>query len=65
MSTTPQPIPADARRVILVSVLAYLVAIAVVAAGLPAFLAPLKPALIATDSAPVIHRTTATSQSQP
>jgi hypothetical protein len=56
MSTQPQPIPADARRVILVSVFAYIVAIAVVAAGLPAFLAPLRPALVVTEPAPVVHR---------
>ncbi|MEW5684126.1 MAG: hypothetical protein AB1942_04330 [Pseudomonadota bacterium] len=56
MSTKPQPIPADARRVILVSIFAYAVAIAVVAAGLPAFLAPLRPALVLADPAPVVHR---------
>ncbi|PZQ61554.1 MAG: hypothetical protein DI570_12010 [Phenylobacterium zucineum] len=65
MSTKPQPIPADARRVILVSVVAYAVAIAVVAAGLPAFLAPLRPTLIEADTAPVVHRTTPVSGIQP
>ena len=64
MSTKPQPIPADARRVILVSVLAYAVAIAVVASYLPAFLAPLQPAVLAKSPTPVVHRVAASAPSE-
>lgn len=56
---TPQPPStlADACRVAVVSLLAYAVAIGLVAAGIPAFLRPLETGLSAARPLPAVART--------
>lgn len=66
-SPRPQPTPAlaDARRVALVSVLAYVTAVAVVAASLPVFLATLHTSVEAATPLRTVARVPATYAPEP